>query len=113
MLRWSGAAALVLGTLLTAGPARAERVPGTKTENVPSTGSRVDITVPYLTTGRSTLMQGAVAPRIYASPTVTDTANPGAKPVFNLIFYGSSQSFGDKSNGAEPRQPNVLRPVRP
>jgi hypothetical protein len=69
-----------------------------------STGTRVDITVPYLTTGNSTFMKGAVAPRIYSSPIVNDPANPQARPVFNLIFYGAQQAFGDKSNGAVPRK---------
>jgi len=44
-----------------------------------------------------------VAPLIYKSPSVDDPKNPQAKPVFNLIFYGAKQGFGDKSNGAAPR----------
>ena len=35
------------------------------------------------------------------------------KPVFNLIFYGSTQGFGDASNGAQPRPGNDLRPPNP
>ena len=68
-----------------------------------STGSRVDITVPYLTNGTSAFMPGCVAPRIFSSPIVDDPANPQARPVYNLIFYGSRQAFGDRSNGAVPR----------
>lgn len=117
MLRGSVAAAagLLIGAaaLLTAAQARAERTPGTKTTIIPSTGARADITVPYLTTGRSTLMQGAVQPRIYNSPVVEDPKNPGVRPVFNLIFYGSKMSFGDQENGALPRPGNQLRPPRP
>ncbi len=113
MLRWSAAAALVVAGLLAAAPARAERTPGTKTTIVPSTGARPDITVPYLTTGRSTLMQGYVQPRIYNSPIVDDPRNPGTRPVFNLIFYGSRMSFGDQENGAVSRPGNQLRPPRP
>ena len=75
----------------------------TRSEGMKSTGSRVDITVPYLTTGSSAFMQGAVAPRIYSSPIVDDPANPQARPVYNLPFYGGRQAFGDRSNGAAPR----------
>jgi hypothetical protein len=113
MLRRITAVALAAGLALGAGAARAGREPSAKVVAPPSTGTRVDITVPYLTTGNTTLMPGAVAPRIYNSPTVENQKYPQAKPVFNLIFYGSAQSFGDKSNGAEQRAPNVLRPPRP
>jgi hypothetical protein len=113
MLRRITAVVVAAGLALAAGAARADRVPGEKTVIPPSTGSRVDITVPYLTTGYTTLMPGAVAPRIYASPNVEKPQYPQIKPVFNLIFYGSGMSFGDKSNGAEQRPPNVLRPPRP
>ncbi len=86
--------------------ARADRVPSSKVVVQPNTGARVDITVPYTTNGYSALgVYGRVAPKIYASPIVEDKANPGAKPVYNLIFYGSVQSFGSKSNGATPRPP--------
>jgi hypothetical protein len=105
------AVCLALGA---ASPARAERVPSTKVVTPPSTGSRVDITVPYLTNGFTTLgVYNGVAPRVYGSPIVDDPQNPQAKPVFNLIFYGSAQSFGDKSDGATQRPPNMLRPPRP
>jgi hypothetical protein len=113
MYRWRWALGLMaLGLLLPVGAARADRTPGTKTVQPPSTGSRIDITVPYLTTGTSTLMPGKVAPRIYASPIVDDPNAPGAKPVFNLIFYGSKMDFGDQNNGATPRPPNSLRPAK-
>jgi hypothetical protein len=102
----------VLAVGLLAAPARAERVPSTKTALPPVPGARVDITVPYLTNGFSNV-GFPVAPRIYKSPIVDDTRNPGTKPVFNLIFYGSVMSFGDQSNGATPRPPNMLRPPRP
>jgi hypothetical protein len=112
MVRWRWASGLlVLGLLLLAADSvRADRVPGQKTVTPPSTGTRVDITVPYLTTGYSTLMPGKVAPRIYASPQVDDVRTPQTKPVYNLIFYGSVMSFGDRSNGATPRPPQTLRP---
>ena len=114
MFRWRWAPGLLaLGLLLPAGAARADRTPGTKTVQPPSTGARTDITVPYLTTGYSTLMPGRVAPRIYASPIVDDPRNPGVKPVFNLIFYGAKMDFGSQSNGATERPPNTLRPSGP
>jgi hypothetical protein len=40
---------------------------------------------------------------------VEDVKNPQARPVYNLIFYGSVQSFGDKSNGAVER-PKAVTP---
>jgi hypothetical protein len=113
MLRRITAVVVAAGLALGAGAARADRTPSAKTVAPPSTGTRVDITVPYLTSGNSTLMSGGVAPRIYGSPTVENPKYPQVKPVFNLIFYGSAQSFGDRSNGAEQRPPNMLRPPRP
>jgi hypothetical protein len=96
--------ALVAGMLfLGNGVARAERTPTQRTSGQYSPGARGDRSVPYLTTGNQAFMGNTVAPRIYASPTVQDPAHPQAKPVYNLIFYGSVQSFGDASNGAEPR----------
>ena len=102
--RWL-AAALAIGMLAaTAGVASAGRTPTARTDGMKSTGTRVDITVPYLTSGNSTFMNGAVGPRIYSSPIVDDPSNPQARPVFNLPFYGAKQSFGDRSNGAVLRE---------
>jgi hypothetical protein len=111
MQRWMGfAGLLVLGlSLLTAGAARAERVPSQKTVVPRDPGVRGDITVPYLTDGTSNLItNGYVAPRVYSSPIVDDPRNPGARPVYNLPFWGGVQSFGDKSNGAVPRQTPIV-----
>ena len=95
---------VAVGVLLLAGAAaRADRTPSTRMPSPPpATGpSRPDITVPYTTDGRSTLMYaGRVAPRVYSSPIANDPKNPGARPVFNLPFYGSVMSFGSGSNGA-------------
>jgi hypothetical protein len=113
MLRWSVAATLVVAGLLATGPARADKIGPTKTTIAPQTGARVDITVPYLTTGRSALMGSYVQPRIYSSPQVDNPANPGVRPVLNLIFYGSRMAYGDQENGAVPRPGNQMRPPRP
>jgi hypothetical protein len=94
----SGMAALAL---LAAGFARADRTAPTRVPSPPpATGTRPDITVPYTTDGRSTLMGTRVEPRVYSSPIVDDPKNPAARQVFNLPFYGAVMSFGDKSNGA-------------
>jgi hypothetical protein len=110
--RWLGTALLVpCLCLLAATAARADRVPSSKAYMPPQPGALPQIAVPYTTNGFSTLgVAQGVGPRIYNSPIVDDVRNPGAKPVFNLIFYGSGFSFGDASNGATPRQPNNLRP---
>jgi hypothetical protein len=100
---WLAGALALVAVAALAGSASAERIPTTRTEGMKSSGSRVDITVPYLTTGYSTFMSGAVAPRIYFSPIVDDPANPQSRPVYNLPFYGGRQAFGDRSNGAVPR----------
>jgi hypothetical protein len=102
--RWL-AGALALGLLLVlAGTAAAERVPMTRTQGQKSTGSRIDITVPYTTNGFTAFgMYYGVSPRIYASPIVDDPKNPQAKPVYNLPFWGAYMSFGDRSNGAAPK----------
>jgi hypothetical protein len=93
-------------------PASAERTATTRTGGQKSTGSRPDITVPYLTNGTDAFKGGKVAPKIYNSPNMDDPKNPQVKPVYNLIFYGSKQSFGDKSNGAGERPANSLRPTK-
>jgi hypothetical protein len=100
MSRWILATGVV-ALALAAGVARADRTPPTRVPSpAPPTGSRPDITVPYTTDGRSTFMGRRVEPRVYSSPIVVDPKNPAARPVFNLPFYGSVMSFGDKSNGA-------------
>jgi hypothetical protein len=98
----TAAGLLALGLVaLVVGTARADRVPSQKAYNPPvTTGTRPDIFVPYVTNGTTTLGAWRVAPIIYSSPIVSDPANPGARPVFNLPFYGARQAFGDRSNGA-------------
>ena len=105
---------LALGALLVAGAlARAERVPSTKTVLPPSTGSRVDITVPFLSNGRSTLgVANGVAPKIVSDPALDETGDRKGRPVFNLPFFGAVQSFNGYSFGSVERPPNSLRPNR-
>jgi hypothetical protein len=104
-------ALLALGTLLvTTGLANAERVPSRRTVTLPSTGARPDITVPYTTDGRSTLMgANGVSPRILSGPGLGTNQ---VRPVYNLPFYGATQSFWSGSFGAMPRRGNSLRPGR-
>jgi hypothetical protein len=88
--------------LLLAGAAEA-RVPMTRTEGQKSSGSRQDITVPYLTNGTSAFgMYNGVAPQVVKGPIVDDDRYPGDKPVFNLPFYGSVKAFSGTSVGAVP-----------
>jgi hypothetical protein len=105
MHRWRWAMGpLVLALMAcTAGAVRADRVPSEKTVMPRDPGMRGDITVPYLTTGYSTLMTGQyVAPLIYSSPNL-GTNNPQARPVFNLPFYGGTRWLGSGNDGAFSR----------
>lgn len=86
-----------------AGAGSADRLPSTRTMGQKSSGSRVDMTVPYLTNGRNAFRGYDVAPQVKSSPTVSDRVNPGAKPVYNLPFYGGKQAFGSGSEGAVQR----------
>jgi hypothetical protein len=61
------------------------------------------MTVPYLNHNGNAFQGYSVAPKIKSSPTVSDLKNPGAKPVYNLPFYGGKQAFGSGSNGAVQR----------
>jgi hypothetical protein len=101
------AGAVIALALIFTAAAWADRVPSSKVPSPPpATGIKPDIFVPYTTNGYSTLgVTQGVAPKIYASPVVDDPKNPQAKPVFNLVFWGGVQSFGDRSNGAMPRPP--------
>jgi hypothetical protein len=104
---------LALGlAVVLAGDARADRTPSVRTGGQKSSGSRTDVTVPYLTHGTDAFHARDVGPKIYKSLNVDDPKGNGIKPVFNLIFYGSKQNFGDKSEGAGPRPANQLRPGR-
>ena len=110
MHRWSWAAGpLILGLmLLTTAAVRADRVPSQKTVVPRDPGDRGDITVPYLTNTNTALgVYQGVAPIIYATPVVDDPRKPGARPVYNLPFYGASQAFGDGSEGVVSRPKRV------
>lgn len=99
-------------TLYAAGSADAGRVPSWKTEIVPAHGARPDITVPYVTNGRSTLgVWNGVAPKMYSQPGLGNRADaPQARPVVNIIYYGSTLYPSSGFGGAMPREPNKLRP---
>ncbi len=105
-LRWSLGLLAVAVAALVVNSANADRVPSSKTVAPKSTGTRTDITVPYLTNtnGNLGVAQG-VAPRIYSSPDVEDQKYPDTRRVYNLPFWGGVQSFGGKSEGAVPRLP--------
>lgn len=117
MQRWFWGIGLLVPCLglLLASAARADRVPSSKAYYPTFPGVRPQIAVPYVTNGFSTLgVYQGVAPRIYNCPNVDDPKFTGtAKPVFNLIFYGSVQGYGDATNGAIQRPPNQLRPPVP
>ncbi len=97
--------AAILLTLL-AGQAWADRTPTVRSEGQRSNGTRIDITVPYVTNGYSAF-GFPVSPRIYSSPDADDRANPGARPTYNLPFYGARMGYGSGSNGAVPK-PTLL-----
>src|SRR5438093_1409049 len=96
----------LLAVLLTA-PAWADRTPSVRSQGQRDNGTRVDITVPYLTTGNTAFGAYKVAPRIFTSPSADDPANPGARPAYNLPFYGARMGFGSGFNGCIPK-PTLL-----
>jgi len=96
-------AVLALGLSLVEAGKVSARTPSVRTQIQPSTGARTDITVPYLANGKNAFQGYAALPLIYSSPTVDDPKNPQARKVYNLPFYGGTQSYGDKSNGAESK----------
>jgi hypothetical protein len=102
--------ALALLVALTA-HAYAGRVPSSKADRTNNAGAAGDITVPYLTTGRSTLgvWQG-VSAVITPSPGLGGPKGDTERPVFNLIFYGSQKAPSPAFDFATQRQPNQLRP---
>jgi hypothetical protein len=106
--------ALALAALVvSAGPAKADRVPSARTVTLPSTGARVDITVPYGTNSRSTLgVYNGVGPLIVSQPGVGNVNDAPQRRVYNLPAYGANQQFNSGSVGAMQRPPNQLRPGR-
>lgn len=86
------------------------RVPSSKVVTLPATGVRPDITVPYLTNGRSTLgVANGVSPKVVASPILDAGGAPLFQNVYNLPFYGSRLGPGTIGEAATPRVPNDLR----
>jgi hypothetical protein len=97
----------LLAVVLLASAAWADRTPSTRIGNTRDPGTRGDITVPYLTTGYSAFGAYSVAPRIFAVQDTDDPRNPGARPAFNLPFYGARMGYGDIINGYIPK-PTLL-----
>lgn len=105
MNRWRWVKGMLALALLTgtAAPVLADRTPTGRVPGQKDFGTRGDQSVPYLTTGRSAFMSGYVSPLIYASPVADDLRNPGARPAYNLPFYGARMGFGGFNNGAVPK----------
>src|SRR5205809_1038027 len=89
----------LLAVMVLAAPAWADRTPSVRSQGQRHNGTRIDITVPYLTTGNTAFGAYKVAPRIYTSPSADDPAKPGARPTYNLPFYGARMGFGTGTNG--------------
>lgn len=112
MLRSLWLLPLLAACVLTSS-ASADRVPSRKTQIVPDPGARVDIFVPFLTNGRSTLgVSQGVAPIIVNQPGLGAANDNQLRPVYNLIYYGASKSPNSSFMGAMPREPNQLRPQK-
>ena len=100
-------------------PAQAVRALSTRTQGWRSSGSRPDITVPYLTTGYTAFMRDRyVGVRIYWAPMADDLFLPDVRPAYNLPFWGGIQAFSTRANGVMPTglavTPRELSPaVRP
>ena len=110
MLRSLTALGLLIALTATAD---AGRVPSSKADRTNNYGAPGDITVPYLTNGRSTLgVSQGVSAVIAPSPGLGGLHGDVQRPVFNLIFYGSQKSPGADFNFATQRPPNQLRPGR-
>jgi hypothetical protein len=99
--------ASMLAVLLLATAAWADRTPTARLNGTRDPGVRGDITVPYLTTGYTAFGAYYVAPRVYSAPTMDDLRNPGARPAYNLPFYGARMGYGDFMNGYVPK-PTLL-----
>ena len=104
------AGAAVFAVLVLAGTASADRTSTARTGGPRDSGSRPDITVPYLSNAGSMYVGNGVAPAVLGKPGVGGNPDLQVKPVFNLIYYGSSLNNNNSFGGAMPRQPNQLRP---
>jgi len=114
-----GLALLAILVLPGVGSAQGSKVLTTRTAGWRSTGSRGDITVPYLTTGTTAFIRGNyVGVRIYSATMVDDLYLADVRPVYNLPFWGGMQAFSTRANGVMPTglavTPRELSPaVRP
>ena len=102
---------LAITLLLAAAlPVSAQRVPSTKTIAPRADGPRGDITVPYLTNGRSTLgVSGGVGPIIYSYQKLGSPAQPGGQNVYNLPFYGARLGPSSGVVGASPKVATIIQ----
>ena len=98
--------ALVL-LALAAAPARADRTPSVRAQGQKVSPAQNNIRVPYLTTGSSAFGAYRVAPLIYSAPDTDDPGNPGARPAYNLPFYGARMGYSGVANGYVPK-PRLL-----
>ena len=97
--------------LALAASADAARVPSSKADRTNNDGARINVTVPYLTNGPSTLgVTQGVSAIISPSPGLGGMKGDTERPVFNLIFYGSQKSSSPDFIHATQRPPNNLRP---
>ncbi len=105
--RTPGPLALAL-IVLTATAAWAERCPTVIVVNPPMPGAHGSIAVPVTTNGWSNInLTQFVGVQIYATPVVSDVRNPGARPVYNLPFYGGTRMIGWQ-DGAASRPKGIV-----
>lgn len=104
---------LALGAfLLVTNIAEAGRTPIVRVPTIRARGVRPNIAVPYLTNRRSTFgVYNGVAPRIYSAPVVNNPRNPGARPTYNIPFYGGKMGFSGRANGAVTRPTLTPQPI--
>jgi len=99
---------LVLAVLLlTTTAIRAERCPTMIVASQPQPAEH-PVAVPVTTNGWSNInITPFVSYQIYATPVVNDVRNPGARPVYNLPFYGGTRMIGWQ-DGAVSRPKGVV-----
>jgi hypothetical protein len=103
MNRTRGVLALALMMALSV-PAWGSKLSTQRVNSYKCYGAAGNIRVPYMTTGNSVFMRnGYTSPLIYRAPGVDNPYNPGARPGYNLPFYGARMGFTDNFNGYIPK----------